>query len=397
MRWVRAKRILLRPFENLSSLERFVQIVRLGSTMLIVIVGIVITAGPRTLPTKLYMSKLNTYTADISNGIFEALESSIESSGSTGINNGVGLTTSEILILTSYISSQLTDIPEFVIATLYQQCRGTSDYEEVIFPNGYMETIRNSTISVSCSSPSFSFIFDYRDLLEVLGLNIVLEYAYGTAAASEDYQRYISKRRNLKVDILRLLYFVIGLEFLNLNLMIWYYSIKGRFINIMTETVLLHLMSFLALVGFICGLICIISLTWINLSLQDKVKNELQAFGFSYHLGSAWFVCVWLLVGLLAVSCLICTGLEWCIAEVDDEPETGNEQILGSYKSGFFTNPIVDEDEREIDEEEVPDEDIPDEEFELHSLISATVNEPEDYDSDINLQKPIVPSSTMHF
>ena len=148
----RVRDIITRPFQNLTALEKVVQWLRLGTTLLIISFGLALTVGPLSSPRTLYMSRLDTYSADITTGLFTVLRQSMEQSTSTEENNGVGLTTSELYILTAYTESQIKNVPQYITVSLYGRCDSTYTMVEVFDSEGNMHSVKNSTTKSTCST-----------------------------------------------------------------------------------------------------------------------------------------------------------------------------------------------------------------------------------------------------
>lgn len=318
--WTRIERFIKLPFQDLTDFERLIQYFRFSSSILIVVFGLIIDFVPVYRPAHLYMGKLNTLKADIAQGVFTVLKDNVDT---TGINNDVGLTTSEILVLTSYTFEQVQDIPEYIIVTSYGSCNAeytdsNTSGDDYIEEDTLIWDMGDGTNMV-CTIHGPGFIFDYKTALSAVGLDIVLEYAYGSAnsAANGGYTYYIGKIGRLKKHVLQLFYSLLGLEGTMILLTLWYYFIKGRRINIFTEAVLLHLLSFMALFVFMGGTTSVACLLYINFSMQQKITKELEAFGFSYEIGKAWTACNIFWIILVSVGCLMWSGLEWCVTATD--------------------------------------------------------------------------------
>lgn len=302
---------------------------------MIILFGMIISILPYTRPQHLYMGRLNTLRADITRGVFTVLRDNLDSNGPTDINNGVGLTTSEILVLTSYAFEQVQDIPAFILVTLYGRC----DADYIASPLEPSDSDLDSAVDADavdsddtsvadelnitpdygtyfdCSYKGPDYLFDYRTALSSVGLDIVLEYAYGSNISRQStYEFYIARIAILKQRVLKLFFATVSIEALISVLTIWYYYIKDRRLNVLTERFLTHLLSFLSLFVFVAGMVCSISLLWINYSMRKKIDKELLAFGFSYHVGIAWttMMIIWLV--MVSISCLVWSGLEWCVA-----------------------------------------------------------------------------------
>ncbi|CAI1609180.1 hypothetical protein SEUBUCD646_0L04810 [Saccharomyces eubayanus] len=344
----RIRDIIARPFQNLTALEKVVQWLRLGTTLLIISFGLALTVGPLSSPRTIYMSRLDTYSADITTGLFTVLKESMEKSTSTEANNGVGLTTSELYILTAYTESQIKNVPQYITVSLYGRCDSSYSMVEAFDSQGNMYSEKNSSTKSTCIKAGTNYLFDYREVLQNLGLDIVLDYAYNKVSSQQAetsaYTSYMKGLKNKKANVLHLLYAVISFQVCMLFFMIWYYYIKGRFLNALKERALVHLNSLLSLVVFIGGLTSTISLAWINYTIQSRINSELEAFGFSYHLGVTWFALLWCFAGLISVSCLAWSGLEWCISDNGMAYGGGIDDKFLGYQAGVFTNADTDED-----------------------------------------------------
>lgn len=315
MRLRRLLKFLTKPFENLNALDRLIQIIRLSSSIVVLSMLLVLTLGSRSLPTLLYMGRLNTSSIDIAQGLFDVLQESVESYTASNINNGVGLTTSEILILTEYTASQIKEVPRYVVTSVYGWCKIHNETTEVDNSGDLSESATASNKTV-CFEKGAAYILDYRQLLETIGLDIILNYAYGdSSGASSAYLEYISQNKQKKERMINLMYFVTCTQFFMIILQLWYYSIKGKSLNVLKEQLLVHGISFISLLIFVCTLIAVINLAIINLSLRSRVESELETFGMSYHLGGSWFTVLWLFAIFSCISCLVWSGLEWCVSD----------------------------------------------------------------------------------
>lgn len=355
------KKRLLLPFQDLNDLERLVQSIRLLSSMMLIIFGLIITTVPYYKPQSIYIGRLSTLKANIAKGVFTVLKQSIESSGTTDTTNGVGLTTSEILVLTSYTFEEVHGVPAYILVTLYGSCdvkysdsnddgssnssnatTTTEDYNPVSLSAWYT---KNSTKLVfDCTYRGPDYLFDYKTTLSSVGLDIVLEYAYdsystGGNNGKPSYDSYMRRLSMLKQHVLKLFFVVLGVQVVFIFLSLWYYYIKGRRLNEFPEKFLLHILSFLSLFVFIAGMISTICLLWINYSMQRKITKELQAFGFSYHIGVGWVTCMIFWIFFSGVSCLVWSGLEWCVTSNNSSIDDYEDEILvNSHKINKFTD-----------------------------------------------------------
>ncbi|SCU90502.1 LAME_0E08834g1_1 [Lachancea meyersii CBS 8951] len=306
----RFRKVVARPFENLSASSRLIQFFRLGSSTLVIVFAMILTVGALACPDRLFMGQMNTSSIDIANGLFQFLESSVESSTANYISNGVGLTTSEILILTEYTSLQSKAAPQYVVSSVYGWCRVENRTTTTTGPRAQNYT--------TCTTEGSDYIFDYRSLMKGVGLEVILDYAYNasgddTYEANPSYTHYMNSKRSMKGRMIVLLYIVAACQALVLFLTLWYYSIKGRSLNQFRESLLVHTISILSLLVCICALVSTILLVTLNVQLRSKIKDELSVMGISYHLGRAWFAALCLMAIFSCISCANWSGLVWCI------------------------------------------------------------------------------------
>ncbi|AAS52817.2 AER134Wp [Eremothecium gossypii ATCC 10895] len=330
------KAALKRPFQNLNTIDRIVQALRLTSSLMVIILGLVSTIGAVAYPDTLYAAKFTTARDRIANGLFKMLSSNV------GPVDGLGLTSSEVVILTQYTSSRVQDVPAYVLSGVYGLCRVSSVVPE------------QPTDNCTCTTLGEGYVLDYRELLRDIGLNIVLEYTYrnrdgairdsdgrhddspGVRSSTDDstYRMpdYISHMEHVsktKRQMIQMLYAVMVLEFLSLVGMFHYYSIKGKMLSTYRERAMVHLLSLTSLVILNLSLVAVIKLVLLFKAFQNQVTKELKEFGFAYELGGNWFICLGTLVGFSFVSFLVWTGLEWCIMD----PDSGVQKISNMQMS----------------------------------------------------------------
>lgn len=327
---------------KLTAFERLMLCIRLISTALIFAMGLVILLGPITAPSTFQMAKFGTRSSDITKGLFAVLKETIEVFGSTDVNNGVGLTTSEIFILTDYTASQIKNVPQYIVISLYGRCDIKYNTTMRQDPNGASYEVRNSSVVEVCFNTGPGFIFDYREVLLQLGLDIILVYAYDHEMSAplgllESYNEYMKTLKSLKANAVYLLISVLWLEIVIFILTVWYYKIKGKLINPLKERILTHVISFFSLAVFVMGLTGAITLAWLALTMKQKISSELKAFGFSYGLGLTWFSCLWIFTFFIVVSTLAWCGLEWCVSDVQRPYNDGSKNNILSYRAGVFT------------------------------------------------------------
>ncbi|QLQ79940.1 hypothetical protein HG537_0C05890 [Torulaspora globosa] len=334
---------LFKPGLNLTGFERLILWIRLVSSTLIIALCLTVIIGPLTAPTTFALARFGTKSSDITKGLFDVLKEAVEVFGSTDVNNGVGLTTSEIFILTDYAASQIKSVPQYIAITLYGRCDINFNTTFINGRNGHAVEVRNSSVIQVCTNTGPEYVFDYREVLSQLGLDIILSYAYDqnvptVLGLSNSYGEYIKSLQERKIDVVYLIMAVTPLEFIIVVLTVWYYSIKGKHINPLKERVLSHLISVISLTAFVIGLTGVISLVWLTFNLKDRIKSELEAFGFSYGLESAWFTCLWFLAFFMLVSTLAWCGLEWCLSDSQQPYNDETQNNILQYRAGLFVD-----------------------------------------------------------
>lgn len=403
---------LSRPFRNLSVFDTLALWIRLTSTVLAITFGLILILGPLSMPNRMCLAMFNTRSSDITQGLFEELKTAVEVFGSTNVNSGVGLTTSEIMILTEYTAKKTQDLPQFISFTLYGTCSVKLISNEVAQSTNSTQTAPNAKNSTEqyCQTSGPGYVFNYREILAQLSLNIVLDYAYeqelnSAIGLASDYSTYMSSLHGRKASSVELLCVTIMFQVVIFGLTLWYYNIKGRSINPLKERILTHTLSLLSAVSFICGLIGVINLTWITYSLRKRINNELNLLGFSLTIGQPWFVCLWFFTFFTLLLTIIWSGLEWCVTNVSGpyNDET-RDNILG-YEAGVLTTcddqisnftgllprnikhsdntAMSRTSSRSIDHMEV---------HEMQDISHIST-----HDSNLSYQGPVKPSSTMYF
>lgn len=330
MRFI-APKVLWQPVKNLNAFERLILCIRMISMFFCIALSLTLTIGPFVVPRSLYMSQLNTDSSNIAAGIFSTLSSEIEAQSTNNVNNGVGLTTSELFILTSYSLKQVTAIPQYISIYLYGMCSIYHSDSDDALPtfDGQADSFtfhnagqKNYTVITKCYTESFDYVLDYREILLNIGLDIIIDYAYGstdgdTPKVGNGYENYINNLKRNKKRYLILFFVVIVMHLISFPLVFWYYFIKGKYINTFKEKLLLNILSLFSLATFVMGLISSLDIVWFNYSLKKKIISELSTFGFSYELGNLFFALIWTLVFFLSISCMAWSGLEWCVADAN--------------------------------------------------------------------------------
>lgn len=320
---------------HLDAFDTMMLWVRFGLSLSIIIFVLVLTAFSAIYPDKLFLGRFDTSSVDIFQGLFDKLSSSVVDDWYTGLNNGLGLTTSEVLVLTKYLESQVHDLPKYVKTSVYGWCTTKYAEEEVWQQDGTWKQIHNSTTETSCRFEGAHYLMNYRDLLNELGLGLVLSFAYGYKYKSgqlidetpegKSFEKYIITFSWRKYQLLSVLYAIGVMEVAILVGIFPYYNLKYNPLRQRMSRILLHSLSVLKLLIFALAVVTVVCFTIITLSMRYKISIELDSYGFSYHLGGAWFTFLWLFAFSNIASCLLWSGYEWCITNpsiLHDSEET---------------------------------------------------------------------------
>lgn len=403
---------LLRFAEDLTAFETLVLWIRLLSSALIVALGLAVTVGPISAPMTFRIARFGTKSTDIIGGLFKELKEAVEVYGSTDVNNGVGLTTSEIYILSEYTASHIQHAPQFIAVSIYGRCDISYDVTQALDKKGNVIEVRNSSVVEVCYNAGRDYVFDYREVLSQLGMDIVLVYAYDQEASaslglSDSYNEYMKGLRRNKANMVNLLTSSVALEVIILVMTLWYYSIKGRLMNPLKERILGHTISLMSLAVFIMGLTSTISLAWLAVKLQSRIRSELTVYGFTYALGFTWFTCLWLCAFCILVSTLAWSGMEWCMSNTQQPFNDETQNNILRYQTGVFTDAGEASIDNFSDDSGSHDNHLrltratrtsasldndSTEEVELQDIALYSSD-----DSDVNFKRTIKPSSTMFF
>ncbi|AMD22076.1 HGL264Wp [Eremothecium sinecaudum] len=348
-------RIVRLPFQNLDLIERIVLILRTISGLMVLIMCIISTLGCFFLPLPLYMGKFVTSSNDIAAGLFNTLDNNFRNAD---FYDGHELSTSEIVILTQYASSKVSKVPKFITNGVYGCCEVNFDDRDF-----NKKGVWNTT-TLNCIEGGPSFIFDYRHMLSKFGLGIVLNWAYAEEMKAFDdaspatgtsglvdhdqnpfslipsYGKYLSKTKRLKANMIYMIYAVTIIQLLMLVGLFWYYSMKTGLKRTRKTSIAVHLLSLGSVVVFVCSVTATVNLMKTQLKLRNIIHNELGNFGFGYEIGSRWFTCLLLMSCFSFISCLVWSGLEWCIVD-SGESHTNSYTVSKEYQgTSAMQNPF---------------------------------------------------------
>ncbi|CCH62160.1 hypothetical protein TBLA_0G02200 [Henningerozyma blattae CBS 6284] len=306
------------PFKGLSEWEIAICLFRFFSSFVILLIVAVLTLGPWINPNHLYLGKFNTVSSDISKGLYQYLKTSVESLEASQFQDHLGLTTSELFTLTNYASSNVQDLPLYITSSMYGKCetRSGNMTRKIIDGNIY---ITYNDIYNKCDFEGLGYVFNYRELLSDMGLELLLSYAYKSNIdkaidQNVSYLCYIGRSSDRRATMMCLLFIAGALDIIILILTIIYYTVKDKSLNLTKENILIHTISFLSFILCIDGILCSVFLMVLEINLRSKIQKELSMFGISYRIGKPWYVLLFFMAAFVTISCILWAGLEWCMS-----------------------------------------------------------------------------------
>ncbi|VEU24356.1 DEKNAAC105487 [Brettanomyces naardenensis] len=368
----RAWLFLCSPFLNLTPRARMLQIGRLGTSLLIVTLIFVLYYAPM-INTHFYLARLDCSHVDVSNGIFSALESSMNGPQSYNGSSNF-LTTSEIHILADYVREQVSTAAQFIHSDLMGWCYGT--YSSVEAYNSETSTfilLSKGDSSMHCSGTSVNYVFDYRQQLNEAGLNIILSYAYpqtqqnAPGTSDPQYTKSLIQRREKNASVIYTMAVAAALHATMLIAGIMYYGQRGFHKDDRSMPPLpKHIFGVTAILAFALLFVAVM----INISLIQEIRrevgSELGSFGLLVHIGGAWLAVFWVAVGLSFTCIFLWGGPTWCappqtsldteemllLTENENTREASHEgsqegssredTLGGAFETDTVTDPVID-------------------------------------------------------
>ena len=308
---------LCNPFTNLSSRARLLQFGRIGTSLISIVLVIILLILPFH-NSHFYLAKLDCNHADVSNGIFTSLQSAMNSGESDSF-----MTTSEIQILAQYASREVSTAAQFMQSSVLGWCYGTFNSVETYnsVTNKFV-AIERGGIKVKCSNPSLDYVFDYREELSDVGLDIVLSYAYIKGEFSTEDEHYVpdksyelllAKRRKRNEANVGLLIGSAAMQTILFILGMIYYSLRRRQRNDkLMPTITRQIFGFMAAISFLA----MFTSALITVSLYEEIKREIRSqlgdFGLTVHSGPAYLFLYWFIVMLQFICIFLWGGPVWC-------------------------------------------------------------------------------------
>ncbi|GMG28917.1 unnamed protein product [Ambrosiozyma monospora] len=344
MLWKNIAFILGKPFVNLTPRARVLQSLRLGTSFL-TLVGLLLLYLLPYMTNNVFVAKLDCSHADVSNGLFSSLSSSVNSDGEISS----GLTTSEIELLVDYVESEVKTAPQVITSNLRNWCFGSYNSTETY--DHFQESFTQSRIMnyhIQCTKTDSNYVFDYRGELSTIGLNILLSYAYSTSDVSSDRQAITSSTQlyspdaeysallKLRKSLNQAVFFMIVSSFAVHGFMlimgIIYYGNRGlKKDDQFMPNYIKQLYGYIASFTFLAVLGAIVIQAYIINSVKSDVKKQLGSFGLSVHRGGIWFSIGWVVSFLSFVSAVSWGGPVWCGVIEAERPvrlrDNGDDEI----------------------------------------------------------------------
>lgn len=366
--------------------------------------GLVLAVGPLHAPKYLYLGRFDTGYSNIAKGLYLYLKQSVESVSQADFNDHLGLTSSELDILTRYAMEHIEDLPLFITTSIYGNCKTIS---KDIVKHYYQNTmyLEYNNLVTQCERNGLGNVFDYREILSDMGLSLLLSYAYrenygAQELQTKNYETFINFLGSRRAILMVLIFIVCGMEVVSIFLTFIYTFIKGRFLNLIYEELLIQTLCVLSLIKFITGCVSSVMLTVIELNLRGRIHGELSLFGISYHIGAAWYITLYFFLTFLSASCLLWSGVEWCVARATDlKPNEMTQHILNTQREEFeLVQRVDDKLDNTLIYNNWHDGDF-DENYEMYEI--TTLPEEDEFDSekedDDNVLRIIKPISAIPF
>ncbi|KAI5961256.1 ECM7 [Candida pseudojiufengensis] len=307
---------LNKPFHNLSTQERALLILRLGTAFLSIACFLVLLIGP-IFSNSFNISRINCAHLDVAYGLYKSLRTSVVSApsilgGGENYLSGNSLTNSEITLLTDYAESQVAGAPQYCLTTLWRWCYGNYDSHETIGRQGQRITVKVNEI-VTCVKNK-KYVFDYRTQLEEIGLQSILAYAYqGQISNETDYDKSIAKRNHTFQLALNAIIFSDCVQFFLICAIFVVYSNRKQAKDLSrVPSFILHILSIFAVMSFCSSIIGSALITNLLKITNDEISSKLGDFGVYFERGSSWFTALWLSTVGCTISMLSWAFPMWC-------------------------------------------------------------------------------------
>lgn len=357
--------LIRKPFVNLTPRAKFVFALRFFSSLFLIISLSSLISwnfGGDTM----YIAKIDCNREDLATGLFTTIHASFKTADSM-------ITTSEINLLAQYTENKIKNTPEVIYSHMQYSCYKKYDAKKVFSFKGYdynfdslddgtnQDTSTSSNDTITCGKPKSDYVFDYRDELSKIGLNVILAYAYNADFVlgdrqsgfsndvvykpDNDYVKTTIERRKQNTLCVVCLKIALAFSVLITLVTVVYYGLRTENEMDDSEYPLLwkHIIGALSLILFITVFMASISTLIIVLHMQQSIEIELATFGIKMKLGTWWFGILWLSLWLSFASFLVWGGTVWCNRTVNKsviKEQLSNERVVPSDDIKFGTTPF---------------------------------------------------------
>ncbi|KAM9907257.1 hypothetical protein OXX79_001059 [Metschnikowia pulcherrima] len=326
-------RAMKRPFSNLSPEQKPLALVRVGSSVLVALLIIVIFVLEK-FPLAIPIAHINCAHLDVAYGLYQSLRLSMtESVLNKGASDNVlpidsGLSDSEISILTKYAQTQVSNAPQ-------QFAMGAAGWCSVSYVTDFSDMNNVYTNKTIRCQPYEGFDFyDYRTLLSSNQLQVILAYAYeGNNAQSAEYRDRV-KTRSKRYAAMKVVYAVQLAQQVVLAVAgVVIYGNRGGSRDLSsTSKPLLNAVAILALASGITMVVSSAVVIGDLFAMKREIKRGLGDFGISMGIGTLFMATAWLALAAACVCMSSWTIPLWCSNPPTDLGE--NEQLFHATKTG---------------------------------------------------------------
>lgn len=305
------------PFKNLNKEDRIIQLCRLFTCLIAIVCCLACIVAPRVTNTT-YAARINCSHLDVANGLYESLRNSVTQVFTPAIFNdqmsgtGNSLTTSEIKLITEYAETQVAGSPQYCISSLWTWCYGNYETYTVVGKDGEIHIKKKNEV-LTCTDKS-SYVFDYINQLESIGLEIILAYAYQSSTFTTTlYEKQVSSR-NAKFQLaFNGIIFTCCAQFVILICIFVIYSNRGSSRDLSKiPSLVLHVVTLISLASSLSIIIGLAMITNLFIITRNEIKSKLGDFGVTFHMGSKWFLFLSLSAVFATLSLMSWVFPMWC-------------------------------------------------------------------------------------
>lgn len=318
------------PFRNLTTSQRVLQYMRLGTSLLTVIFVVVLLLFNKD-PKSAYVARINCSHIDVAYGLYNSLGSSIsDSTMKLELNVGylplaASLTESEISILSEYTQNQVMDAPQGILLGVSSWC--TVDYR-------IADSMKHEdNLTTTCFDYGSTSMFDYRSLLSENGLTIILAYAYDSDYKDDGaYQRTVANRTK-KFYVLEMVVLVqVFLQsFVFISTLVVYANRGSAKALTRIPTLFLNIVAVTSMAAGI-SMIAAFAVVFQEINATRKeVSHGIASFGINMKSGKTFFTVAWLALAFSCLSMISWIFPLWCSNPPEDDDYSDDEMYTSHH------------------------------------------------------------------